>query len=408
MDDDLLTRLQAVPANRNKPSKHPAWGADVERVFGIFRRAERGDLAALYSLYDDLYDRDATLQNQVNVRRDAIASLPVDIQSGDADDEAANKLADRFRRIWNRLDWETLLRHHQFSASFYGLAATEIEWERGPEGTWDPGALHHLRSHAFKVATEHNIEGHPAGALLVRTADGYEPPTAERWIITEWDDLRATASNGLMRAAAVLSVIKSGGLANWVRLVQRHGLPFLWAEIANWADETSKEVIRSALANLGDVNGMLVPKNAKATINPLQLPPINSTAHAKFVEYLENALAKLWNGAQLITEVGNSAGNYTVANNHRDARYALLAADKRRLERSWRTQLILRWMSINGIHGIAAPKIDIGLAELQYATALIAQAKVLHGMGIKADPKQLLSLVGLRPHPNGSEGEDKP
>lgn len=404
MDAERLNRLQASPANRNEPTQHPAWGADFERVFRIFRRAEGGNLGVLYKLYDDLYDRDSTLQNQVNVRRDAIASLPVDIQSGDPDDSGANELADRFRRIWKRLDWEALLRHHQFSPAFYGLAGTEIEWGRGPDGTWDPVALHNVRSHAFKVAQAHNIEGHPAGALLVRTERGYEVPIANRWIITEWDELRPTASNGLMRASAVLSVIKSSGVAGWVRLIQRHGLPFLLAEIADWNNDKAKAEVRRALANLGEIPGILVPKNAKAKIEPLQLPPINSEAHAKLVEYLDNALAKLWNGAQLITEVGNSAGNYTVANNHRDARYALLAADKRRIERSWQTQVIGRWMVINEFGGVAAPRFDIGLAELQYATALIAQAKILHDMDIEVDPAQLLALVGLRPR-KGKKGE---
>ena len=406
LDIELVRRLQANPANRNKPSEHPAWGADVERAFRIFRRAERGELALLYRFYDDLYDRDATLQNQVNVRRDAIASLPVDIQSGDPDDPEANKLADRFRAIWNRLDWETLLRHHQFGSTFYGLAGSEIAWGRGPDGTWDPVDMHHVRSHAFKVAAEHNIERHPAGALLVRTARGYEEPIPERWVITEWDELRPVASNGLMRAASVLSVIKSGVLGNWIRLIQRHGLPFLLAMIAEWSDELTKDAMRSALGRLGEVPGLLVPDKSKAKIEPLQLPPISSDAHKTFVEYLENAMAKLWNGAQLITEVGNSAGNYTVANNHRDARYALLAADKRRLERSWRTQIVMPWMRFNGFHGVAAPRIDIGLAELQYAAALIAQAKILHDMGIYSDRGQLLALVGLRPRREASE-EDK-
>ena len=80
----------------------------------------------------------------------------MDIQSGDPDDPEANELADRFRRVWNRLDWETLLRHHQFSSAFYGLAGTEMDWGRGPDGTWDPMALFHVRSHAFKVAAEYN------------------------------------------------------------------------------------------------------------------------------------------------------------------------------------------------------------------------------------------------------------
>ena len=403
MNIDQLLELIPDARNRNEAVVHPAWGADLERVFHIFRRAERGNLAMLYLLYDDLYDRDATLQNQVNVRRDAIASLPVDIQSGDPDDPAANDLADRFRRIWNRLDWEALLRHHQFSSTFYGLAATELDWGRGPEGTWDPQDLHNVRSHAFKVATRYNSEGFPAGALLVRTGRGYEQPIPDRWVITEWDDQRAIAANGLMRAASILSVIKSSALATWIRLIKRYGLPFLLATIANWTDEESKEAIRGALARLGEVPGLLIPKQAQADISPLQLPQIRAEAHAKFVEYLENAIAKLWNGAQLITEVGNSAGNYTVANNHKDARYALLAADKRRLERSWYTQIIQPWMTFNNINGVAAPRIDIGLAELQYATALIGQAKVLHDMGILADPGQLLALVGLRPRRTDSE-----
>ena len=397
----LLDRLQplwqAMQPNRNQASAHPAWGADVERAFNIFRRAERGDLAVLYTFYDDLYDRDTALQNQVNIRRDAIASLPVDIQSGDPDDARANEVAQQFRRVWRRLDWESLLSHHQFSALFYGLAATEMSWALGPEGTWDPVAFHHVRSHAFRVAQPHNVENHPAGALLVRTARGYEPPLPNRWVITQWDELRAVASNGLMRASSVLSIIKSSALADWIRLIKRHGLPFLQAVIDDWSDEQSKAVVRRALANLGEVPGILVPKSAKAALQALQLPPVSGDAHTKLVEYFERAMAKHWNGAQLITEVGGSAGNYTVANNHRDARFALLAADKRRLERSFGQQIVQPWLRVNNICDVAPPRIDIGLAELQYATEVIGLAKELHQMGIPCDPKQLLALVGLRP-----------
>ena len=405
MDTAVMHRLQPYRPHRNQPGPHPAWGADVERAFAIFRQAEHGHLEPLYRFYDDLYDRDATLQNQINVRRDAIASLPVEIQTGDADDEAAEDLAKRFRKVWKRLDWERLLRHHQFGPAFYGFAATEFDWGRGPDGTIDPMDCVHVRAHAFKVAQSHNVEGHPIGALVVRTENGYELPDPARWLITEWDDLRPVAANGLMRASSVLSIVKSRGLANWIRLIQRHGLPFLMALIADWSDEATKDAVRSALSRLGEIPGILLPKKSKTVIDRLDVPPINSKAHREFIEYLDNTLAKLWNGAQLITEVGNSAGNYTVANNHRDARYALLAADKRRIERSW-NRLVRQWMQVNGIRDVAAPRVDIGLAELQYATEVIGQAKILHGMGIYCDPAQLRALVGLRP--GESRGDEEP
>ena len=387
------------------PLHHPGWGVSIEGIYQIYRRAELGLPGDMYDLFDDIVDRDTTLSGLVEARADAITGCAISITPG-AKDRHSMAAADEFREVWNALDQDALIEHHQHAVNFYGFAATEIVWTyRKAERRFDPVELIHPRPRTFRIATEGNpiVAGAAPDELLVRTGRylyEVERMVSDKWIVTRRrHGSKRVARSGLMYACTPYSLMKSHASADWFVFLKRYGIPFVEARISDWTDEEAVNAAHEGLATMGTDRGLITTESDKVkfTIHDgaATSRQASSDVHQRFVQDRNLEMAKLWNGSILSSETGTGSSSYALAKEHGGVRYSLLKRDKERSSKSIRKQLIVPWMRFNGRAG-EPPLLVIHLDRVEDPTLAPRIARDMKEAGAPVDPQQLYELTGFR------------
>lgn len=392
--------------------RHEGWDLTPERIVAAYDAAERGNPSLQFDIFDDCVERDLTLGGLVESRADALAGKHVEVQAG-APDADSMRTAEIFRdEVWDRIDWQDLIRHHQYSSNLYGFAASEIDWAYDRElrrivmrGHW------HARPRDFYIATTYfrRVDGADADELLIRT----EPSdfTGERlipgkWVLTKRMDSVPIARAGIGRGSVWWSHIKMVGVGDWLIFIKRFGLPFVLAKIQDWTSTAERSLAETILRRIGDDGGAIVPLNSKIDVEfkdgAQGSRNANGDLHARLASMANTEMAKRWNGAALASESGDGASSYALAKEHGGIRFEFIQADAKRISQSIERQLIEPWQRLNGLPG-TAPKIRFHLVRIADPAAYAATADVvINKLRIPLDQSSVLEAVGMR----GAETKD--
>lgn len=396
----------------------PADRANLERVASIFVMAEFGFPVSQCDLFDDLIDRDASLHGLVEGRTSALSGKPTQVVPGtpapSAEDQTA---ADAFAEVWARLDTDSLISWHQFSAPFYGWGATEIGWQWNPDdGRWDPADLWHVRSRQFRVATEVNrvVPGAEPQELLVQTGPTVNEVARlipDKWIVSRRAPTLRISRAGLMHVCARYALLRTQGWAHWFAFLRRYGIPALKVKIGSWADAAQQAQAADIIRRWGEEVGFIVDKDADIEPEVIDGAATSrssaSDPQQRFTDAIYAEFRAIWTGIPIGSDaggVGNYYTNRTLAGNRID----VVESDARRITTAIRRGLIEPWMRINGIPG-AVPRVDIRIGDrIQDPTAAIDATVKLASAGYRVDLDQLQEITGLKITREDGAGSNSP
>jgi phage gp29-like protein len=400
--------LQDPQATRNAREEylHPGWGADITQVFASFVRAEHGRPRMMCDLIDDRTRSDAKWRGMQEARTSAVTGREAFVVPGgtDVDDRRA---ADALNAAIERygIDLYDYLEHTVRSSLRYGWALVEQEWVwNQEERRYDVSALHSVRCRNTQVATTNGVyvANSAPGEVLVQV--GRHEHDVARQIPDKYIEVRGSSTDPVVHAgigatSAAWSTMKMQAAAGNLLLLDRFGLPFVEAEVADWSNETDKETARQMLRNFGRDAGILTARNARIVVKIHEGIALSrastSDPHGRFMTICDHENAILWNGSAYASQMGQSGSSYALANEQGNVEFRLTLGDVRRISKATENQWFRRWMRFNSLRG-KTPKLRIFVERVEDPTQLTTIMERLAKIGYRVDPRQIEERTGLR------------
>jgi phage gp29-like protein len=358
-------------------------------------------------IYQDLA-RDGHAGSVLRKRRQAVIARPWTVEAaseGPADTRAAELVrAALIRSNFDRA-CQSLL-----SAVLTGYAVAEVLWEvaelelqSGERGRFVvPADIRPRNARRFRLDRE--------GRLRLLTAeapfDGVEVPERKFLLVRFWaEENEDPYGRGLGHDLFWPVYFKRNAVALWNALVERHGLPFLYAEVPEGTPEGDRTKISETIADLARGGGLVVP--AGTLIKFLEAGAGGSATgrlHADLVAAMDAEISKIVLGETLTTELPAGSGSRAASETHEGVRRELADADADLLSGQLNATL-LAWITELNLPGAAPPTVWRRAPDAPDLQALAELDKTLFAIGYEPSEELVRERYGdgyrrvLRPAP---------
>jgi len=408
---------------------HPSVGLTPQRLAAILREAENGDPWNYLELAEEMEEKDLHYLAVLSTRKQAVAQLELIVQSASHDTED-EKAADLVREIL--IDGTIGLEGVLFGildAIGKGFSATEIIWNT--EGrTWVPERL------AWRDPRWFMFDWVSGERLLMRTLDpqqdGEPPPppsgshfrgngatdamgrlaamqpfTTPLWpckFIVHVAGAKAgiPIRGGLARAAGWAYLFKNYALKDWVTFTEVFGQPLRIGKYGPGATDNDKQVLLSAVANIGTDAGAIIPDSMMIEFAEAHQQG-GADLYQGFCEYLDRQVSKAVLGQTLTTEMPRDGGGSRAAAQVHDAvRRDIMSSDARRLAATLTRDLVRPIVDLNFGPRRRYPRIVLGLPDDADVRSFADTIAELADRGLRVGQRTVLDKLGI-PEPSADE-----
>lgn len=365
----------------------PAFAANsmtVDKLHGILRSAEQGDVERLFALYRDIIAGHSHLQSELNTRKlavlgDSIAFVPRD--KARPEDVLAAKACERLKECPT---W-TLGRNHLLNGALYPLALVEkifapaaanelgirfdlVELAVVPFHALDYTDKGHLKLWEFDEGT-----GIKTGRRLA--------PRAEDYIVHRGHLLTMMPDywGGPLRAALFWWLFSVMDRDWWIRFLSRFGAPFMVAKY-NPVNKKDKATLTSAFAAASQLLGLVISKDTEVEVKDVATNS-HGDAFEKMHAVANRELSKLILGQTMTSEAQAQGLGGAQAAVHNMVRGDIKQWDARSLADTLESQLCQPYLRINGLTG--SVKMVCGAAGPEEIKAAGETIKTAHDAGLE-------------------------
>lgn len=349
------TREIAVRQVTDKYSEYPSNGLTPERLAGIFREADTGDVLRQMELFEDIEEKDPHLFSQLQTRKNAVTGLDFEIiPFGDEprDREIADFITEQLGGLESLEEIETDL----LDAIGKGFAVSEILWGYDNAGRvvvkeiisryqkrffWDS------LDDSFKVRTPDA----PEGVLL----------PANKFIVHKYKARSGHPSRaGILRVVAWMYLFKNYDLKDWVSFAEIYGLPMRLGKYQPGASDADKRALMRALVQIGADAAGIVPDGT--SIDFITTEKSGSIdLYERLARFCDEQISKAVLGQTLTSDSGG--GSYAQSKTHNEVRHDLIVADCKALAATLRRDLIRPLCLFNFGESQRIPKIRFDCEE---------------------------------------------
>lgn len=322
-------------------------GLTPDRLAGILRRADDGDLTAQHRLFSDMEERDAHLQAEMNKRKLAVMGLDWDIvpprNATPAEERAAEWVKETLLDAVIPLE-DLIL--SMMDGVGHGFAAIELVWRR-EGGEWLPEFAPRPQEWFQLDRTRRELR------LIDHSAEG-QPLTPFGWVLHTHGTPKTgyLGRGGLFRCLVWPFLYKSYGLGDFAEFIEIYGLPIVLGKYYQGATADEKASLMRAVTALGHDARAIMPADMQLEIQKVTADG-SGTPHLAMVEWCDAAISKAILGATLTS--GTAAnGNRALGEVHDAVRRDIRDADARQIAATITLDLIYPLIALNvgGVDGL--------------------------------------------------------
>lgn len=354
-------RVVVPPKRGYEMPTHPLVGAGVPQVDRILQESERGVMARLIYLYEDMRERDGRLDAVCRTRVLAVSGKRWRVRPTEdmQDDPEAQRVAEGVSRILSELEELPLALGQLMDAVLRGYAVLEIEWGISRRGQSVPMQLHWLHPARFNFTADMQIVKYDAGQ------DRY-PGTPlssfgnDKFIVHMPHAGRSAypVRRGALRSTVFPTLTKRYGLRWWLRAAERFGQPAPYVKVPEGNDDLF-DAATEMLRNLtDDWQVVLTERMDIGTVDGSG--QFTGELHSRLVELVNTEVSIAVLGQNLTTEV--QGGSFAAAKAHEFVRHDYLMSDAAELQATLRSQLIEPIVRYNW-PGAPVPDIEFVLVQ---------------------------------------------
>ncbi len=328
-----------VPRLQDTVRDYPSAGLTPSRLFAILREADEGSPSAMFSLYEEMEEKDAHLYAVAQTRRLSLTGLPWQIVSAanvasEQSQILADQTADYCRHQLQRCDsFDDTLQHLSLAVG-RNIAISEIVWDVDDAG---------LRPIDFVPVNFSRIVFDEFDQPRLLTSDndrtGIAPPPNKFIIHTPHSVSGHPQRGGVARVTSMIYLAKNLAIKDWMIFAEIFGMPVRVARYGpNTTAEEKRELIHM-LESLGSQAAGLFSQSVDLQL----LEPRRSGGSAPYeslIQFLNRELSKAWLGQTLSTDITGQSGSIAAAQVHERVRGEILADDMRKEARTIQRDLL--------------------------------------------------------------------
>jgi phage gp29-like protein len=361
------------------------------QVQQIFTSANGGNVQRQSKLANEITEKDPAIAQAWNVRVSSIAACPWEIIGPNAEfvTKALNNISPTFDS--GLISFGKWLNYQQ-SAVMHGFAVSQAEYING--GSVIQG---------FKVYSQSLFSYVDSNLPYYVDPDdaGKKQKTIffPRWLYhtatnaREMEPLRS----GLVRPLAYLAAFRRHVLIEYLRGIEKYGLPLIQANVDKYLYESSTEKtkLENALANMTYDGYMITPKDTVELNFPTAQSSFDVMVFKEYLDYSEKQIFRLILGQDSTSSADNS--NRSTAQVHNLVRKDILEADVKAVEETVNNQIIKPLMAAQpGMNKDELPRFRFVTKGVDELNSIAMMAKTFSEAGYDVDIADLERKTGLK------------
>jgi phage gp29-like protein len=384
----------AAPIASDFQRTYPSAGLTPGGLRAVLQAADAGQPHSQFELFHDMLRRWPRLRAVETTRRLALTGLdwevapPPDTTDGATIADHCRATLDRVRGLRETLD-------HLGTAIGFGLAVAELVWQDGQLVELIP--VPHARLCA---------DPHEPWRLRVKTATDDTLGVAldeqpHKWIVHRpRHNPASNFDNGLLRASALLFLVQSLSLRDWLVFSQVAGMPVRVAQFEPGTPAEDKRKLVRMLEALGTEAVAAFSKNVDLRF--LDAARNSDRPYQPLQEYCNTEVTILWLGQHLTTDI-KSSGSRAAAEVHDRVREDLLVDDIADEAATLRRDLLTPLVRARFGEGAAVPQFRRSLVQ-SVDTKVLADtlAVAVNQLGLRVPAAWVHQALGV-PQPDATE-----
>jgi len=361
------------------------------QVQQAFTSANGGNIQRQSRMANEITEKDPAIAQAWNVRVSSIAACPWEIIGPNSDfvTKTLNGISPNFDS--GLISFGKWLNYQQ-SAVLHGFAVSQAEYDNG--GMNIKGFKVYSQSLFSYVDSDLPYYVDPDDAGQVKKSIFFP-----RWLYhtatnaREMEPLRS----GLVRPLAYLASFRRHVLIEYLRGIEKYGLPFIQANVDKflYEDSTEKQALESALANMTYDGYMVNPKDSVELNFPTANSAFDVQVFKEYLDYSEKQIFRLILGQDSTSSADNS--NRSTAQVHNLVRKDILEADVKAVEETVNNQVIKPLMAAQpGMSKDELPRFRFVTKGVDELTQFATFTKTLSEAGYEVDLKDLQHKTGLK------------
>jgi len=394
-------REQAVVSIRDRWQTYPADGLTPQRLGGIFKEADTGDVVRQAELFEQLEEKDAHLSSVLHTRKLAVlgCELAVTPASESAEDKQIAEFVEEALGWINNWD-DALL--DLLDAIGKGFAAGEIRWELEGSKVW-------IRELTWRHAKRFTFSAMdrilPWPKLLTDAAPVWgEDLTPWQWVVHRYKARSGQMSRaGLLRTCAWMALFKNYSIKDWVVFAEVYGMPLRLGKYDPGASKDDRDALIAAVSSLGTDAAGVISKSTEIEFVEAVKGGQGNNVFDQLAAFCNAEMSKAVLGQTLTTEIGKTGGAFAASDTHNTVRGDLLEADAKSMARTLRAQLIRPLVGFNFGWDTALPELTLATEEAEDLQAAATTLKTLVEAGFRGIPTKYIHEKFAIPEPDGKE-----
>ena len=309
------------------------------RLANLLREANEGDDEAFLTLAEEIEERDSHYRSVLSVRKYALCGLPKIVTSPTDEDKDVKIRDDVEEHIVNDPDFDDAL-FDLVDAFGKSRSVVELVWDSSktpwiPKYRWRDPRWFRYSSDFSELRLRDDANAMDGLELLPFKFITFTPK------LKSGLQLRA----GLARPAALLYMIKTFTLKDWVTFAEVYGMPI---RIGKHAEDATDTEIADLLASLRDIG----TDAAAAIPNTMELELIQAASGSGrgdvlfqgLADWCDSQTSKAVLGQTMTTDDGSSLAQATI---HNEVRLDIRSADARQLSACINRDLVRPYVDLN-------------------------------------------------------------
>lgn len=350
-------------------------------------KAGQGDLAGMADVYDVMPAMDPAIRG---ARRQLVAGILATewrLTPGDSSD-ASKQIAQELEADLKRPDTGfAAVLEALIDGTLRGTAIVEVVWNAQTE-TRRPLKFLPIAQQRHRVnpdTGELGISESKGSSSAVALSD---PSFAKGKFISYSPGLPMDPSLwGTYRSILNDFLGRLNAMGWWTIRLERYGVGILTGE---YTDEPGRQSMEDAAAGFGAAGAFFGPAGSKLSV----FEPSIEAPHPRYLEETAKRIAIAINGQTQTTDIAKGSGSKASAQVHRLVQKDVLVDTWRQISDVLERDLLVPWLRMRALGGVACPKFTPDLDEAQDVAALGAGAKAWAEL-IPLSPAQLYEMSGF-------------
>lgn len=370
-----------------------AAGLTPQRLAGILRACDEGDLSDFLTLAEEMEERDPHYGSVLGIRKRAISGAAVRIDPcgvAEIDQAVEDEIAEH--------DGLPDLLEDMLDSLGKGFSVVEIHW--GADATrWWPRDFVRVEPRWLRYDRETGRE--------LRLIDEAAPveglPLAPAHFVVHEAKLKSGLAfrGGLARLVAFSWMCKAYALKDWVAFIETYGLPLRLGRYGPEATQEDVQKLFMAVANIGTDAAAVLPRSMEIEFQ-------QASAAAGAASHIFENLAR-WVDEQVSkavlgqTMTADSGGSLAQAKVHDGVRHDIARSDARSLSVAVNRDLIRPFVDVNWGVQKTYPRLLIEISEPEDVEAVMTHVPALAAAGVRFRASEVRGRLGFSDPEDGDE-----